>query len=70
VFSAELGRRKPDPDAFRRLAARLEAAPGTVLFFDDNADYVAGAREAGLEAYRFEGAAAVLDRLAAHGVPA
>src|SRR5262245_48063325 len=27
VFSAELGRRKPDPEAFRRLAARLGCAP-------------------------------------------
>jgi putative hydrolase of the HAD superfamily len=70
VFSAELGRRKPDPEAFRRLARRLGVPPGTVLFFDDHADYVAGAREAGLQAYRFEDAAAVLDRLAAHGVEA
>jgi putative hydrolase of the HAD superfamily len=70
VFSAELGRRKPDPEAFLRLARRLGVPPGTVLFFDDYADYVAGAREAGLQAYRFEGAAAVLDRLAAHGIEA
>ena len=28
VFSAELGRSKPDPEAFRRLAARLGLAPG------------------------------------------
>ena len=27
VFSAELGRSKPDPEAFRRLATRLECAP-------------------------------------------
>jgi glucose-1-phosphatase len=70
LFSAELGRSKPDPEAFRRLAARLGVPPGAVLFFDDNADYVAGARQAGLCAYRFEGAAAVRDRLAAHGVEA
>jgi putative hydrolase of the HAD superfamily len=70
LFSAELGRSKPDPEAFHRLARRLGVSPETVLFFDDNADYVAGARQAGLEAYRFEGAAAVRDRLAAHGVEA
>jgi putative hydrolase of the HAD superfamily len=68
VFSAELGRSKPDPAAFRRLAERLGVPPRTVLFFDDNADYVAGACEAGLEAYRFEGVTAVRERLAAHGI--
>jgi HAD superfamily hydrolase (TIGR01509 family) len=70
LFSAELGRSKPDPEAFRRLVRRLGVSPAAVLFFDDNADYIAGARRAGLHAYRFEGAAAVRDRLAAHGVEA
>jgi putative hydrolase of the HAD superfamily len=70
VFSAELGRSKPDPEAFHRLARRLDVPPGALLFFDDDADYVAGARRAGLEAHRFEGAPAVRDRLAAHGVEA
>lgn len=70
IFSAELGRRKPDPEAFRRLARRLGVAPARVLFFDDNADYVAGASEAGITAYRFTGAAAVEDRLAAHALEA
>jgi putative hydrolase of the HAD superfamily len=68
VFSAELGRSKPDPEAFRRLAQRLDVAPGSVLFFDDEATYVAGARQAGLEAYRFEGAPTLPEQLAAHGV--
>jgi HAD superfamily hydrolase (TIGR01509 family) len=70
LFSAELGRSKPDPEAFHRLARRLGVPPEAVLFFDDNAEYVAGARQAGLHAYRFEGAAAVRDRLAAHAVEA
>jgi len=70
IFSAELGRRKPDPEAFRRLAGRLGVQPARILFFDDFPDYVAGAREAGLMAYRFEGASAVLDRLTAHGIEA
>ena len=70
LFSAELGCRKPDPEAFRRLAGRLGVPPSGVLFFDDNADYVAGARAAGIEAHRFEGAAGVLERLAAHAIRA
>lgn len=53
VFSAELGRRKPDPEAFRLLADRLGAAPGSVLFIDDDQGYVEGARAAGLQAVAF-----------------
>jgi HAD superfamily hydrolase (TIGR01509 family) len=67
VFSAELGCRKPDPEAFHRLARRLGVPPERVLLFDDDADYVRGAREAGIAAYRFDGAPAVLDRLTVHG---
>lgn len=67
VFSAELGRSKPDPEAFRRLAARLRHAPDELLYFDDDATYVAGAREAGLSAYRVSGAAGVRSGLAVHG---
>jgi glucose-1-phosphatase len=70
VFSAELGRSKPDPEAFHRLAQRLDVPPKAVLFFDDDAAYVAGARRAGLEAYRFEGAEAMREQLTAHGVEA
>ena len=68
VFSAELGRSKPDPEAFRRLAARLEVAPGEILYFDDDATYVAGAREAGLSARHVDGAASVRTSLAMHGL--
>ncbi|MDQ3829491.1 MAG: HAD family phosphatase [Candidatus Tectomicrobia bacterium] len=68
VFSAELGRRKPDPEAFRRLATRLGCAPDEILYFDDDATYVAGAREAGLSAHRVGGAAGVRAGLAAHGL--
>ena len=66
VFSAELGRSKPDPEAFRRLAARLGLAPDEILYFDDDASYVAGAREAGLSAHRVSDAADVRIGLAVH----
>jgi glucose-1-phosphatase len=68
VFSAELGRSKPDPEAFRRLATRLECAPDEILYFDDDATYVAGAREAGLSAHHVGGAAGVRAGLAVHGL--
>jgi HAD superfamily hydrolase (TIGR01509 family) len=68
VFSAELGRSKPDPEAFRRLATRLACAPDAILYFDDDATYVAGAWEAGLAAHRVGGAAGVRTGLAMHGL--
>ena len=70
VFSAELGRSKPDPEAFRRLATRLACAPDEILYFDDDAAYVAGAREAGLWADRVGGAPDVRASLAVHGLGA
>lgn len=68
VFSAELGRSKPDPEAFRRLATRLACASEEMLYFDDDATYVVGAREAGLSAHHVGGAAGVRTGLALHGI--
>jgi putative hydrolase of the HAD superfamily len=68
VFSAELGRSKPDPEAFRLLAARLALTPNDILYFDDDPASVAGAREAGLTAYHVGVATDVRDGLAAHGL--
>jgi len=68
VFSAELGRSKPDPEAFRRLAARLAVAPNELLYLDDDAAYVAGACEAGVRAEQVDSAAGVRAGLEAHGV--
>jgi glucose-1-phosphatase len=68
IFSAELGRSKPDLEAFRRLASRLACAPDEMLYLDDDATYVVGAREAGLSADRVGGAPDVRASLAAHGL--
>jgi HAD superfamily hydrolase (TIGR01509 family) len=68
VFSAELGCAKPDPEAFRRLARRLGVAPERLLFFDDGARYVAGAREAGVEAHLFQGVDALRATLRSYGL--
>jgi putative hydrolase of the HAD superfamily len=68
VFSAELGRSKPDPEAFRRLATRLACTPNEILYFDDDPTYVAGAREVGLSAHHTGGAAGVRTGLAVHGL--
>ena len=68
VFSAELGRSKPDLEAFRRLALRQACTPDEILYFDDDATYVTGAREAGLLAHCVGGAAGVRTGLAMHGL--
>jgi putative hydrolase of the HAD superfamily len=69
MFSAQIGHRKPTPDAFHHLALRLGAAPDEILYFDDDASYIDGAREAGLNAVVVgSGAADVRAGLAAHGV--
>jgi putative hydrolase of the HAD superfamily len=68
TFSADVGERKPEPEAFRRLATRLGVAPDRLLFFDDNASYVAGARDAGLHAHQYQDPASLTARLAEHGL--
>jgi len=68
VFSAELGHRKPAQEAFGRLAVRLGVAPDEILYFDDDASYVEGARAVGLSAVVVGGATDVLAGLTAHGL--
>lgn len=55
--SHELGVLKPDIEAFREVARRLDCAPERILFLDDNRLNVDGARSAGLRAERVRGAA-------------
>jgi glucose-1-phosphatase len=50
--SCELGARKPEPQAFERLAKRIGTAPERLVFFDDLEENVLGARAAGLQAHR------------------
>jgi putative hydrolase of the HAD superfamily len=65
LYSCELGVAKPDPAYFAAAARRLGTAPGRTLLLDDNADNVAGAKEAGLvaELFRTGGGRAELDRI-------
>lgn len=50
-LSCEIGLRKPDPEAFALVARRIGARPERIVFFDDTAQNVAGARDAGLRAF-------------------
>ena len=49
--SCEIGRRKPEPEAFARLAAAIGLPASRLAFFDDAEQNVAGARRAGLRAF-------------------
>lgn len=57
LASCHLGARKPDPAFYRRLLDRLDLAAAQVAFVDDRERNVAAARDAGMPAHRFEGAA-------------
>ena len=51
-ISSEMGVRKPTRESFDAVAAALGVPPGRILFFDDTAANVEGARAAGLQAVR------------------
>jgi putative hydrolase of the HAD superfamily len=61
--SNELGARKPDPEAFRRVLSHMGLGAGEVAFFDDLAGNVRGARQAGLTAWQVAGPADVANAL-------
>jgi FMN phosphatase YigB (HAD superfamily) len=66
--SHEIGARKPEPAAFRSVVADMGLAPDRVLFFDDSAENVAGARACGLKAVEVTTAAAIERALSDFGV--
>lgn len=70
--SHELALLKPEPSIFAAVVTATGVPPAEVLFFDDVAEYVAGAREAGWNAHLVnrdeEPAAQVLRVLHRHGL--
>jgi putative hydrolase of the HAD superfamily len=72
-YSCELGARKPDPAFFAGAVHLIGAHPAAILFIDDSARNVAGAREAGLAAEQWsfaDGHDTLLALLTKHGVSA
>jgi len=57
--SCDLGLRKPEAAAFRHVAACIGTEPGNLLFFDDRAENVDGARDIGMSAVQVRGFAEV-----------
>lgn len=48
--SSDIGKRKPETEAFHHVAREIGVAPEAILFFDDVLENVEGARRAGLDA--------------------
>ena len=51
--SYEFGTKKPDPNSFTKLLAKIDVAPADTWFIDDKRSNVQGARLAGLSAHHF-----------------
>ena len=66
--SAQFKAAKPDPRCYRLCLSELKATPQTVLFVDDLAENVAGAREAGLLAHHYTSVQAFRRALTEHGL--
>jgi glucose-1-phosphatase len=66
--SNTLGHRKPEAAAFQAVTADMGVAPGRVLFFDDVADNVSGARLSGLQAVQVVSAPEIMAALDALGL--
>ncbi len=60
ISSARLGIAKPDPAVYVAAAEQLQAEPSAILFVDDQAHNVVAAREAGMHAEVYMGAAALV----------
>jgi putative hydrolase of the HAD superfamily len=65
VYSHEAGLSKPDPRIYAMVCERLNVLPGEMVFLDDSGPCVAGAREAGLHAIRYQDNAQALAEIKA-----
>jgi len=54
VYSHEVGFSKPDPRIYALICTRLDVRPGEMIFLDDTEACVAGARDAGMHAVRYQ----------------
>ena len=51
ICSCEIGCRKPEREAFEKVASRIGASPARIGFFDDNPENIASARALGMQAF-------------------
>jgi putative hydrolase of the HAD superfamily len=67
-FSYQFGAIKTDTALYERVLAKLDGAPATTLFIDDDADFVACAADAGLRTHHFQDAAKLASELTEIGL--
>jgi len=68
VFSCAEGLSKPTTAIYELVISRLAVKPQEAIFIDDNPEYIAGAKKAGLNTILFESIEQVKDDLADFGV--
>jgi len=68
LSSHQIGRLKPDPDAYREALTRLGVSTSDVLFFDDSRANVEAAQVLGIRAVQVNGVTAVRDYLEREGL--
>lgn len=66
--SSDLGKRKPEPNAFMAVAEAMAIPPPKILFFDDLLENVGAARRVGMQAVHVQSLADV-ERELAHVLP-
>lgn len=68
VLSYQVGALKPEDRIYEEAIARAKCAPQECFFTDDIAEYVTGARRAGMDAVQFHSAAQIERELLERGV--
>jgi FMN phosphatase YigB (HAD superfamily) len=68
VFSHRILSAKPDPDAFRKTLALIEATPQQTIFIDDLLENIYAARSLGIRAFQFNDARSLAAELEAEGL--
>jgi putative hydrolase of the HAD superfamily len=68
VLSYQVGAMKPSPVIYQRAIEAAGVAPGECFFTDDIAEYVEGARGAGIDAVQFQSAPQIMEELRVRGV--
>ncbi|HLD50504.1 MAG TPA: HAD family phosphatase [bacterium] len=66
--SHEVGHRKPEPEIYEKVLAKIRLKPGETVFIDDVPKFVKGARSAGMHAIRFRNKKQLIRDLAKLGV--
>jgi epoxide hydrolase-like predicted phosphatase len=68
LMSNEIGTRKPEPEAYLKLAEALQVDPAEMVFIDDLEENIAGAQAVGMTGIKFSGYGPLVAELQRLGV--